>query len=281
MSRSWRTVLLVMQRDLAARRRAALVVTLITVALAVGSIALVALLTEGQARGLRGEDADRVLAAVGTITLFMALVFTGQIITEGVAEEKRSRVVEVVLGSVSPRQLLVGKIAAVGVVGLAEVAIICGAVAAAGVALDAFRLPRATTGVLLAVLGWFVLGFAFYATVYGAAGAMVAPHENPANGALPVNLLLMVGYMGGLTAQSGHGPFIQVLSLLPPTAPLTMPLRIAFGDAAWWEAALSAVLLVVAAFAMIRLAGRLYTGALMRSGKVRWRDAWRDAAHLG
>ena len=277
----WRTVALVMGRDLAARRRAALVATGITVGLAVAAIAVVALTTEGSTRTMRGDEADRVFGFFGVIMLMLALVVTGQVIMEGVAEEKRSRVVEVVLGTVAPRHLLVGKAAAIGLIGLLEVLLLCGAVAAAGVTLDAFALPRATPGALLAVVGWFLLGFAFYATVYGAAGATVAPHENPGYAVFPVTMLLMVGYFGGLTAQGGSGPLIRVLSLLPPTAPLTMPLRIAFGKAAAWEVWLSAVLMLAATYGVIRLAARLYAGALMRGGKVRWRDAWRDASHLG
>ncbi|MBN2113023.1 MAG: ABC transporter permease, partial [Acidimicrobiia bacterium] len=62
--------------------------------------------------------------------------------------------------------------------------------------------------------------------------------------------------------------------------PLTMPLRVVLQDVAAWEIALSAVLLLAAAWGVIVLAGRLYAGALMRGGKVRWREAWRDAAHL-
>jgi len=277
----WRSIGLVIGRDLGARRKAAVVVTMITLTLAIGGIALASLATEGRGAALRGEEADRVLAALGVITLFLALVVTGGVITEGVAEEKRSRVVEVVLGTVAPRHLLVGKAVAIGLIGLIEVLLLCGAVAVAGVALDAFELPRATPAALVAVVGWFLLGFGFYATLYEAAGAMVAPHENPANGALPVQLLLMVGYIVGLTAEGGGGRLIQVLSLLPPTAPLTMPLRIAFGDAAMWEVCLSVVLMLAATYGVIRLAARLYAGALMRGGKVRWRDAWRDAAHLG
>jgi len=278
----WRTIALVMGRDLAARRKAALIVTGITVALAVGGIAVASLVTEGRPATLRGAEADRVVAGLGVVALFMALVFTGQVITEGVAEEKRSRVVEVVLGTVAPRHLLIGKAAAIGLVGLVEMVLLCSSVALAAVALDAFTLPRAGTGALLAVLGWFLLGFAFYAVVYGAVGAMVAPHENPANGAIPINLVIMVGYAAGITSvETGGGRFLQVLSLLPPTAPLTMPLRITFGKAAAWEVALSAALTLAAAYGVIRLAARLYAGALMRGGKVGWREAWRNAADLG
>jgi len=278
---AWRTVWLVMGRDLSARRRAALIVTLVTLTLAVGGIVVAALATEGSSATLSGEEADRVIASMAVVILFLSLVTTGQVIAEGVAEEKRSRVVEVVLGTVAPRQLLVGKAAAIGLIGLSQVLLLVGSVAAAGVALDAFALPRATTGALVAVVGWFLVGFVFYATVYGAAGALVAPHENSGNATFPVTLLLMVGYFAGLSAPGGHSLFIQVLSLLPPTAPLTMPLRIAFGDAARWEIILSVVVTLAAAYGMIRLGGRLYAGALMRGGRVRWRDAWRNAAHLG
>jgi len=278
---TWRTVWLVIGRDLSARRKAAAVVTLITLTLGVGGIAIAALATEGSAARLSGEEADRVLASLAVVILFLALVTTGQVIAEGVVEEKRSRVVEVVLGTVAPRHLLMGKAAAIGLIGLLEVLLLVGAVAAAGVALDAFALPRATSGALVAVVGWFMLGFAFYATAYGAAGAMVAPHEASGNATLPVTLMMMVGYFGGLTAQGGGGLLVQVLSLLPPTAPLTMPLRIAFGDVALWEIILSVVLMLAATYGGIRLGARLYAGALMRGGRVRWRDAWRDAAHLG
>ena len=278
----WRTVRLILGRDLAARRRAAAITAAVTVGIAMAAIAVVALTTEGQVRPLRGDEADKVLGYIGVMTLMFTLVFTGQMITEGVAEEKRSRVVEVVLGTVSPRELLIGKAAAIGLIGLMEVVLLGVAVAAAGTVLDVFPLPRATPGALAAVLGFFLLGFAFYATVYGAVGAMVAPHENPANGAIPVNLMIMIGYIAGVLSLGGDGGgFVRVLSLLPPTAPLTMPLRVAFGEAPGWEIGLAALLTGGAACGTVVLAARLYAGALMRGGKVGWREAWRDAGHLG
>ncbi|MBN2114505.1 MAG: ABC transporter permease, partial [Acidimicrobiia bacterium] len=254
----WRTVAVIMGRDLAARRRATLIATGVIAGLAVAGILVAALATEGSTRPLRGDDADKIVGYLGVITLMFGLVFTGQVITEGVAEEKRSRVVEVVLGAVSPRRLLLGKAAAIGLIGLLEVMVLCAAVAVAGRVLDVFPLPEATMGALAAVLGFFVLGFAFYAAVYAAAGAMVAPHENPANGAILVNLVVMVGYIGGfISLNEGGGMFLRVFSLLPPTAPLTMPLRVVLQDVAAWEVALSAALLLAAAWGVIVLAGRL------------------------
>jgi len=278
---TWRTIRLVIGRDLRARRKAAATVTAITLILAVGGIVIAALVTEGRAAALSGEEADRVLASLGVIILFMALVTTGGVIAEGVVEEKRSRVVEVVLGAVAPRHLLMGKAAAIGLIGLAEVLLMVGAVIAAGLAVDAFPLPQATAGTLTAVVGWFLLGYAFYAAMYGAAGALVAPHENSGSATFPVTLVLIVGYFVGLSVRPSGNLLVLVLSLLPPTAPLTMPLRIAYGDASAWQVALSVVLTMVAAYGMIRLGARLYAGALMRGGRVSWRDAWRNAAHLG
>jgi ABC-2 type transport system permease protein len=165
-----------------------------------------------------------------------------------------------------------------------EVMLLGAAVVAAGIVLDVFPLPRATPGALAAVLGFFLLGFAFYATVYGAAGAMVAPHENPANGVIPVNLTIMIGYVAGVVSlggDGGGGGFLRVLSLLPPTAPLTMPLRIAFGGAPGWEIGLAVLLTGGAACGIMALAARLYAGALLRGGKAGWGGAWRDAAHRG
>jgi ABC-2 type transport system permease protein len=278
---AWRSVWLVMGRDLVARRKAAAIITGVTLVLVVGGIVVAALATEGHGGTVRGEEADRVLASLAVIILFLALVMTGQVIAEGVAEEKRSRVVEVVLGTVAPRHLLTGKAMAIGFIGLAEVLLLVGAVAGAGVALDAFALPRATLGALAAVVAWFLLGFAFYATLYGAAGALIAPHENTSSATFPVTLLLMVGYFVGLGSPRADSLLVRVLSLLPPTAPLTMPLRVAFGDVTLWEIVLSAVLTLAAAYGVIRLGGRLYAGALMRGGRVSWREAWRNAAHLG
>lgn len=278
---AWRTLWLVMARDLAARRKGAALVTGITLILVVGGIVVAALVTEGRGGALAGGEADRLISSLGVVILFLTLVVTGQVIAEGVAEEKRSRVVEVVLGTVAPRHLLAGKAAAIGLIGLTEVLLLVGAVVAAGVTLDAFPLPRATPGALAAVVGWFLLGLAFYAAMYGAAGALVAPYENSANATFPVTLTLMVGYFVGLSVRPNGSLLVRVLSLLPPTAPLTMPLRITFGDAAAWEIALSAVLTGAAAYGMIRLGARLYAGALMRGGRVGWREAWRNAAHLG
>ena len=279
----WSTIRLVMGREFASRKRAFLIVSLGMVVLALGAISLVAATSEGNAGpGVTGTEADEVLAFFGVVILFMGIIFTGQVVMEGVAEEKRSRVVEVVLSTMRPRHLLLGKVMAIGLLGLIEVMLVCGSIVLAGTALDVFSLPRGSAVGLLGVVGWFVLGFAQYSMVYGAGGAMVSPHENVTNGAVPINLTLGVAYMVALVSNSsGDSVLLRVLSLLPPTAPLSMPMRMMRGFAAPWEVGLSVALTMAATYGLMRLAGRLYAGAVMRFGKVRWRDAWRASSHLG
>ena len=95
---------------------------------------------------------------------------------------------------------------------------------------------------------------------------------------MPINIALVVGY---LIAMSSVGSPDNVLmrwaSLLPPLAPLTMPIRIVDGSVAAWEVALAALLTAAAAYGLVRLAGRVYVGGVMQTGRVGWRRALRNA----
>ena len=100
----WATLRLVMAREFAARKRAFLIAGSVIVVLAAGVIMLVGATSEGGAGpAVTGDEADELLATFGVVILFMSIIFTGQVVMEGVAEEKRSRVVEVVLGTMRPR----------------------------------------------------------------------------------------------------------------------------------------------------------------------------------
>lgn len=279
----WNTIRLVMAREFAARKRAFAITTGTLVTLAAGAIVVARVVSEASdATGLRGDEADEVIGFLSVVVLFIGIVMTGQVIMEGVAEEKRSRVVEVVLGTMLPRHLLAGKVAAIGLMALTEVVLAVVSVAVAGQVLDVFEIPVGTTLGLVSVVVWFVLGFALYSALYGAAGAMVAPHENVANGALPINLGLGIPYMIAITtAPQGDTLVLRILSLVPLTAPLSMPMRMIRGYAAPWEVGSAIALTVVATYLLIGFAGRLYTGAVMRGGKITWREAWRTAGDLG
>jgi ABC-2 type transport system permease protein len=280
--RWWRTVGLVVERELIARRKATLIITAVLVTVAVGMVVLVAAINSnsGTTASLDPTEADQVLGFLGVIIMFMAILMTGQVLLIGVAEEKNSRVAEVVLGAMRPRLLLLGKVVSIGLIGLFEVLLTGGLVLFVGGRLDTIELPAATGGAIGIVVMWFLLGFGFYSTVYAAAGALVARHQNAANAAGPINVIVMIGYFVGVISSEGEAaanPVLRAFSLTPPFAPTTMPLRMIQGTVEVWEIAVSISLLVLAAYAMILVAERVYSGGLLMTGKTRIREAFRNA----
>ena len=224
------------------------------------------------------NEGDRVLAFFGVIFLFISIVTYGQWILIGVIEEKSSRVVEVVLGAVRPHRLLAGKVLGIGALGLAQL-ILVGAFAFVLVQQSSsFDIPDAAVVTSISLVVWFLLGFAFYATAYAATGSLVSRQEEAQNAAFPLTMVLMAAYFIASFSFTGDNPVLRVASFIPPTAPMTMPLRMAAGDAAGWEAALSLTLMVLTTYLLVRLAGRIYAGGLLRSGpRIKLKDAWRSS----
>lgn len=222
------------------------------------------------------NDGDRAFAFFATIVLFMSIITYGSWILIGVIEEKTNRVVEVVLGTVQPHQLLTGKVLGIGILGVAQVVLI-GVVAIVVLSLqDALEIPDAAGKVLLWAFIWYVLGFAFYAVAYAAAGSLVSRQEEAQNAAFPLTLMLMAAYFVASFSITGDNPVLRITSLLPMFAPMTMPIRIAGGDAMGWEIAVSLTLMVVTTYGLVRLAGRVYAGGLLQSGgRLKWREAFR------
>jgi ABC-2 type transport system permease protein len=224
------------------------------------------------------EDGNRVVAFFGVVFLFVSIVTYGQWILIGVVEEKASRVVEVVLGAVRPHRLLTGKVVGIGALGLGQLLLVGTFAIVLASRSTNLELPEATGATALAIVVWFVLGFALYATAYAAAGSLVSRQEDAQNAAFPLTLVLMAAYFIASFSFTGDNVVLRVASLVPLTAPMTMPIRMATGDAAGWEVMLSLVLMVTSTWLLIRLAGRIYAGGLLRVGsRVKLREAWRGA----
>jgi ABC-2 type transport system permease protein len=201
-------------------------------------------------------------------------------VLQGVVEEKSSRVVEVVLGAVAPRHLLAGKIFGIGALGLIQVLLIAFTGLMAMQFAEGVDLPPVTVGAVGVVLMWFVLGFAFYASGYAVAGSLVSNNEDAQNASFPLTLLLMAGYFVSGSALGGGADtaLLRILSIVPPFSPMVMPLRQVAGEAAPWEVALAVALMLLAIAVMIRIGGRVYSGALLRTGgRAKLRDALRGA----
>lgn len=228
------------------------------------------------------EQARQVASFVGMLLLYLAVVLFGQFVMLGVVEEKSSRVVEVVLSRVMPYRLLAGKVLGIGALAVVQIV----ALAAAGYV--AARLATSVEDVtvpldlIASILFWFLVGFAFFAVLYAALGATVTRQEDVQSVALiPLVLVLPAYFIGIIALNDPELPVVRVTSLIPPLSPFVMPIRSASGDVPFWEIAVSVALLVAATYGMIRLAGRIYTGAILSIGrKVSLRDAWRSSAHV-
>jgi ABC-2 type transport system permease protein len=125
------------------------------------------------------------------------------------------------------------------------------------------------------VVAWFVLGYAFYASVFAAAASLVSRQEDLGSVITPASLLLVVGFVISIqAAQDPTGTLATVTSFVPGLSPLVMPVRMAAGEAAAWEVAVAVVLMLVAIALVVRLGGRIYAGALLRTGgKIKLREA--------
>ena len=131
----------------------------------------------------------------------------------------------------------------------------------------------------LAVLAWFVMGFAFYAGLFAVSGSLVSRMEELQNALVPINLIIFVSFFVSIGAlQDPDSTMAIVASVVPFSAALAMPVRIALGTATPVQVALSIGLLLAGTAALVPLSARLYSGAVLKTGsRVKIRDAWRSA----
>ena len=225
------------------------------------------------------SPADETAVIVMTGVLFFCITIFGAMVLNGVLEEKASRVVEVLLARIPARALLAGKIAGIGLLGLAQIAATALAALVAVTAVGSIDVPAIRGSVLAWAVVWFVLGYALYATVYGALGSLGSRAEDAQAVAGPVMVLLPVAYFASyfMIAQPASAA-ARVISYIPLTAPMAMPGRIAMGAAAWWEPVLAAALTLATIIGLVLLAGRIYTNAILHGGpRLSLQAAWRSA----
>ena len=220
---------------------------------------------------------------VMTAVLFFGISVYGQMVLTGVLEEKASRVVEVLLARIPARALLAGKIAGIGLLGLAQIGVTALAALVAAAAVRSVDVPAVRASVLAWALVWFVLGYALYATVYGALGSLGSRAEDAQSVAGPVMVVMVVAYFATFaTIGQPNSVFARAISHFPLTAPMAMPGRIAMGAATWWEPVVAAAFTLAAIAGLVQLAGRVYTRAILHSGPaLSLRDIWRGKAVSG
>jgi ABC-2 type transport system permease protein len=231
-----------------------------------------------------GRQVDAVVVAsrgfLGTvfiILMFITILIYGMWVATGVATEKSSRVMELMISAASPRQLLVGKVLGIGGAGLTQYL----AIAIPAVLVLAFqdRIAQAvlgaggvglpTGGLTIGLLGayglFFLLGFVLFALIYAAVGSFVSRPDDLQTLSLPLSLVAMAGYLTALfVLLGGGGPVGRLASFIPPFSPFAMLSRLMVSTVQPWELALS-IAILVGAIALVAVATvRIYaTGVLM------------------
>ena len=207
------------------------------------------------------------------LVFFMSAITFGSTIAQSVVEEKQTRVVEILLSTVSARALLTGKVIGNSVMAFAQIVAIA-VLAILGLIVTGQR-------VLLGGLGtsviWFVVffavGFVMLAALFAATAAMVSRAEDIGSVTTPVTMLVMIPYF--LIIFFNDDPTVlAIMSYVPFSAPVGMPMRVFLGDAQWWEPFLSLAILLATAALAVWIGERIYRNSLLKTGpRVRLGEA--------
>jgi ABC-2 type transport system permease protein len=228
------------------------------------------------------KGTTKTTSVFGVVLLFLMLTQYNTWILIGVMQEKASRVVEVLLATVRPIQLLGGKVLGIGLVAMGQATLIVGVALALAAAVGSDLLHGTAPLVLACQLLWLVLGYAFYCWVYAAAGSMAERQDQVQTLALPLSIPILVGYIFSITvASSGNADLLfKVFAYLPPTAPFCMPVLVGLGQVTWWEFVASVLITIAGTVGMASFAARIYSRAVLRTGgRVRVRELFARTAH--
>ncbi|MDH5243579.1 MAG: ABC transporter permease [Chloroflexota bacterium] len=222
------------------------------------------------------------LGIVFVVLIFITVVIYGMWVATGVAAEKSSRVMELMISAASPRQLLTGKVVGIGLAGITQyLAIVIPALAVLAVQdriAEAILGPTWAAGapivgltpsLLLAYGVFFLLGFTLFALIYASMGAFVSRPDDLQTLSLPLSLLAMGGYLAAIMALGGGGSqgLTRLLSFVPPFSPFVMLARVMTGSVQPWELVLSIALMVVAIVVVAAVAVRLYAAGVLLYGQ--------------
>ena len=231
------------------------------------------------------------LAYIMAMILYMSILIYGMGVMTSVLEEKTSKVIEVLASSLRPFQLLAGKLFGVAAVSLLQFLIWGGSMqlmmsqrsalmasAGGGEAATLFQLPPISSTTAVIVVFFFLGGFLLYAAMFAAVGAMSNNLQEAQQAAQPVSMLLVVGLISMFALLNNpSSTYAIVLSFIPFTAPIIMPVRWTAGSLPLWEVALAMLMLVLGILGVVWAAGRVYRIGILMTGKrpsikdlVRW-----------
>lgn len=224
-----------------------------------------------------GASALGYVAAIGFGVVFLlAASLFGSTIAQSVVEEKQTRVVELLISAIPVRTLLAGKVVGNTILAMAQVLLLA-SIALIGLAVTGQSALLAGLGEPIAWFAvFFLFGFVLLASLFAAAASMVSRQEDIGSTTTPLTMLIMIPYFA-VVFFFDNPVVIGVMSYVPFSAPVGMPVRLFLGEAQWWEPLVSLVLLIATCVAAIVVAAKIYQNSLLRMGaRVKLRDALRS-----
>lgn len=244
-----------------------------------------------------------IIGGVFTMAIYFFIMIYGAMVMQGVMEEKTNRIVEIMISSVKPFDLMMGKIIGIGFVGLTQVflwGIITGILITggtfflggnteaeliqSGAMMNGTAMNMATAQspanewvqilntlnfgeIGLLFILYFIGGYLLYSSVFAAIGSVVDNHEDTQQFMIPVTLLLVFGlYAGIYSMENPDGPLAFWCSMIPFTSPIVMMVRMPF-DVPLWEKILSIALLYLSSIGLTWISGRIYRVGILMYGK--------------
>jgi ABC-2 type transport system permease protein len=249
--------------------------------------------TQGRLTGESGEATFALAYAMGII-LYMALLLYGSQVMTSIIEEKSNRIIEVLVSSLSPFQMLLGKVVGVGLVSLLQIGIWAGAAYFLSenratvmgwfgiqTASAQVGLPAMEPGLVVVFLAFFTLGFLLYSSAYAAVGSMCSTVQETQQAQLPVMLFVLVGFFSTFALlRDPTSTFAKVAGFVPPLAPFVVPVRYSLSPIPLPELLAAALTTVLGLLAVVWVAARIYRVGILMYGKratlrdlVRWVSA--------
>jgi ABC-2 type transport system permease protein len=232
---------------------------------------------------LSGDDAANdvrpVIAYAGLILMYIAVLSYGTWTLTGVTEETSNRVVEVLLATLRPWQLLGGKVLGIGLLGMVQFLLTLAIAFVAIRATGLVDLPDLPLNSVVVLFVWFVLGFALYAVSFGAAGALVSRPEEAQSSSFPLTMVAVVGFFVSFRVlDQPDSTLARFASFFPFTAPYVVPIRNSLDAIGPLEHLAAVAAMVLGIGLLVRGAARVYRGGVLRSGaRVKLREAWKGA----
>ncbi|MFJ6509251.1 ABC transporter permease [Streptomyces sp. NPDC091879] len=222
------------------------------------------------------SQSKQVGAAISlVIILFVQITGQGSLIAQGIVEEKSTRIVEVLLSTLTPVRLMIGKVAGIGTAAVLQILVLVGALVGAGAVSGSKTGSVPGTGALVSLFVWFLLSFALFAGLFAAAGSLVSRPEDLQSVLMPVMVIaLMPVGVAVAAANDLSAPWVSVIQYLPPFSGMLIPMQASIDNVSLLQQLLAAAVMLVAIAGCMWLASRIYRTSILKIGTtVRWSQA--------